>query len=109
MYSEGNFKSRFGKQKGNNYFVIDPMHTMSAGAFGRRLRGITLKASEGKLEVAELKQADYRINMFRGCKPYEFERFLRPLTSSVKKYKHHELRDVLFVSRFQRPSSEKPA
>ena len=81
-------------------FVIDPMHTMSAGAFGRRLRGITLKASEGKLEVAELKQADYRINMFRGCKPYEFERFLRPLKSSVKKYKHHELRDFMMYYLF---------
>ena len=75
-------------------FVIDPMHTMNAGAFGRRLRGIVSKPKEGKLVSDQLKQIDFRIKMFQGCKLYEFDRFLRS-TPSVNKYKHHELRDCM--------------
>ncbi len=49
-------------------FVIDPMHTMNAGAFSRRLRGSVSKPNEGKLGSDQLKQVDFRIKMFQGCK-----------------------------------------
>lgn len=81
-------------------FVINPMHTMTGGAFGRRIRGLAFKPNEGKLGSDQLKLVDYRINMFRGCKLIEFDRFLRALTLSGKKYKHHEMRDFVMYYLF---------
>jgi hypothetical protein len=50
--------------------------------------------------VALLKKVDDRILLFQKCKPRDFDRKLRPLSTSVNKYKHHELRNVLMYYQF---------
>ena len=77
-------------------FVIDSMHTLTAGAFGRKLEGIALIQSEGKLRKADLDAVDQRLFVFQGCKPLEFDRHVRSLSKCVRKYKHHELRQILY-------------
>ena len=67
-------------------FFIDPMHTVYPGNYGRRLVGFVEKKAEGKLSTQQLKQVDARILLFQKCKPAEFDRKLRPLTTCVNKY-----------------------
>ncbi|KZS01800.1 Uncharacterized protein APZ42_001432, partial [Daphnia magna] len=81
-------------------FVIDPMHTLTAGAFGRRLIGIASVKSEGKLKSSHIAEVDNRIRLFKACKPSEFDRYLRSLTTCGTKYKHHELRDCMMYNLF---------
>jgi hypothetical protein len=81
-------------------FIIDPMHTFTAGAFGRRLVGVASVKNEGKLKSSQLTEADNRIRLFKACRPSEFDRYLRSLTSCGNKYKHHELRDFKMYNLF---------
>lgn len=81
-------------------FAIDPMHTMHAGAFGRRMKGIAFVKAEGQLSKELLTIVNHRILMFQQCKTSDFERVLRPLTTSVRKYKHHELRNMMMYYLF---------
>ena len=81
-------------------FVIDPMHTLTAGAFGRRLVGIASVKKEGKLKPSQLAEVDHRIRLFKSCKPSEFDRYLRSFTKCSSKYKHHELRDFKMYNLF---------
>ena len=81
-------------------FVIDPMHTLTAGAFGRRLVGIASVKKEGKLKPSQLAEVDHRIRLFKSCKPSEFDRYLRSFTKCSSKYKHHELRDFKMYNHF---------
>lgn len=77
-------------------FVIDPMHTLTAGAFGRKLEGIAHVPSEGKPDGASLGKINSRLELFSQCKPLEFDRHVRNFTACVCKYKHHELRQFLY-------------
>ncbi len=76
-------------------FVVEPMHTFYAGCVGGRLKGIACNPNEGKLSPSQLKQVDQRLELFKKCKPLEFERHVRSLSKCAKKYKHHEIRDML--------------
>lgn len=77
-------------------FIIDSMHTLTAGALGRRLQGIAQVSSEGKCSSDALKKVNARVDLFAQCKPTEFDRHVRNFTSCVCKYKHHELRQFLY-------------
>lgn len=81
-------------------FAIDPMHTVYPGNYGRRLIGFRSEIKEGKISVAQLKQVDDRILLFQKCKPWDFDRKVRPLSTCVNKYKHHELRNMLMYYQF---------
>jgi hypothetical protein len=74
------------------------MHTLTAGAFGRRLAGIASVTREGKLKTSQLTEVDHRIALFKLCKPSEFDRYLRSLSNCFSKYKHHELRDFMMYN-----------
>lgn len=76
------------------------MHTLDHGAFGRAITGLAYEKNEGKLGVNSLRKVDHRIKLFAKCKPYEFERKLRILSSNAKQYKHHEQRDMLLYYLF---------
>ena len=76
------------------------MHTVYPGNYGRRLIGFRSEIKEGKISVALLKKVEDRILLFQKCKPWDFDRKLRPLSTSVNKYKHHELRNVLMYYQF---------
>ncbi len=76
-------------------FVVESMHTFYAGCVGGRLKGIAGKANEGKLSASQLLQVDQRLKLFEKCKPCEFDRHVRSLSKCAKKYKHHEIRDML--------------
>ncbi|KZS03094.1 Uncharacterized protein APZ42_034264 [Daphnia magna] len=76
-------------------FVVEPMHTFYAGCVGGRLKGIAGNPNEGQLSSSQLKQVDQRLELFEKCKPSEFERHVRSLSKCAKKYKHHEIRDLL--------------
>lgn len=76
-------------------FVLEPMHTFYAGCVGGRLKGIAGKKSEGKLSSSQLAKVDQRLALLKLCKPFEFDRHVRSLSQCVKKYKHHEIRDML--------------
>jgi hypothetical protein len=91
------FYNRFDLVKG---FVIDPMHTVYPGNYGRRIIGFVEVQAEGKLGSTQLKQVDAHILLFQKCKPMEFDRKLRPLSTCVNKYKHHELREFLMYYQF---------
>ena len=80
-------------------FAIDPMHTVYAGAYGRRLIGFRSEVNDGKLSQLLLNQLDNRILFYGQCKPWEFDRKLRSF-SSCGKYKHHELRNLLMYYQF---------
>jgi hypothetical protein len=45
-------------------FVIDPMHTVIEGAFGRRLEGFVFVPAEGKLTSKQIAEANKRIKFF---------------------------------------------
>ena len=76
-------------------FVVEPMHTFYARCVGGRLKGIACNPNEGKLSSSQLKQVDQRLKLFKKCKPLELERHVRSLSKCAKKYKHHEIRDML--------------
>ncbi|XP_045024703.1 uncharacterized protein LOC123469643 [Daphnia magna] len=76
-------------------FVVEPMHTFYAGCVGGRLKGLAYNPNEHKLSSSQLKQVDQRLKLFEKCKPLEFERHVRSLSKSAKKYKHHEIRNML--------------
>ena len=46
-------------------FVVDPMHRLTEGAFGRRLSGIASVKREGKLKPSQLSEVDRRIALFK--------------------------------------------
>lgn len=73
-------------------FIIDPMHTMWAGALGRRLKSFVTRKQEGKLSTLQLAKVDIRLKMIESCTPYEFNGKLRSLSKSSSKYKTHEIR-----------------
>lgn len=77
-------------------FIIDSMHTMQAGAFGRALFNLVHSKTEGGLSKKSLADIDRRLAIIKQCKPSEFDRHVRPLSKCVNKYKHHELRQVLY-------------
>ncbi|EFX73111.1 hypothetical protein DAPPUDRAFT_325620 [Daphnia pulex] len=81
-------------------FALESMHTLDHGAFGRAITGLAYEKKEGKLDVNSLRKVDHRIKLFAKCKPYEFERKLRILSSNAKQYKHHEQRDMLLYYLF---------
>ena len=81
-------------------FPIEPMHTMYACCFGRLLKGIVSVKKEGKISKNLLSLIDSRLRLFKKCKPFEFDRYLRSLKNCVNKYKHHELRDLLMYLLF---------
>lgn len=81
-------------------FNLDPMHLMFAGCFKRRLKGLVSVTTEGKMKGSDLASADARLKLFQRCKPAEFDRYVRPLSSCVDKYKMHELRDFLMCYLF---------
>jgi hypothetical protein len=76
-------------------FVLESMHTLDHGAFGRAMVGLACEKKEGKLDTLSLRKVDHRIALFQQCKPYEFERKLRILSRNAKSLKHHELRSML--------------
>lgn len=81
-------------------FVIDSMHTLTAGCLGRRWEGIAKVASEGKIGRDDLNKVNSRLALFEGCKPFEFDRHVRNFSKCVSKYKHHELRQFLYYLLF---------
>jgi hypothetical protein len=76
-------------------FSLDSMHTM-LGTVKRALEGIVFYKHEGKLPTEKLKVLDDRLDIFKLCKPLEFDRYVRSLTTSVSNYKDHELRQFLY-------------
>lgn len=77
-------------------FIIDPMHTFFAGAFSRRLNGIARKRHEGQVTLLQRQQIEDRLKLYKKCKPYEFDRYVRSLLNCGEKYKFHELRQFLY-------------
>jgi hypothetical protein len=80
-------------------FALDPMHTVYAGCYGRRIQGFRSERGEGKLSSNQMQRIDKRILLFQKCKPSDFDRKLRPLSAS-QKYKHHEHRNLLMYYQF---------
>ncbi len=80
-------------------FVIDPMHTVVEGAFGRRLEGFILVPGEGKLSNAKIDEANQRIKYFHLCRPYGFDRYVDKL-EKCKNYKIHVKRNILYYLLF---------
>ncbi|KAK4015244.1 hypothetical protein OUZ56_030227 [Daphnia magna] len=81
-------------------FVIDPMHTVIEGAFGRRLEGFVFVPAEGKLTSTQIAEANKRIKFFHLCRPYGFDRFVDKL-EKCKNYKIHVKLEIVarkFVS-----------
>ncbi|XP_045026785.1 uncharacterized protein LOC123470533 [Daphnia magna] len=76
-------------------FIIDPMHTVIEGAFGRRLEGFVFVSGEGKLSTTKIAEADKRIKFFHACRPEEFDRYIGKL-STCKSYKVHVKRNILY-------------
>ena len=76
-------------------FSLDSMHTM-LGTVKRALEGIVFFKHEGKLPTEKLKVLDRRLDIFKLCKPLEFDRYVRNLTTSVSSYKDHEIRQFLY-------------
>jgi len=81
-------------------FNLDPMHLVFAGGFKRKLKGIVSVTTEGKISPDKLASVDQRLKLFERCKPAEFDRKVRPLSTCVDKYKMHELRDLLMYYLF---------
>lgn len=81
-------------------FVIDPMHTFFAGALSRRLVGIAKHRYEGQVNLNQRTDIEARLKIFRTCKPYEFDRYVRSLLNCGEKYKFHELRQLLYYLLF---------
>ena len=80
-------------------FVIDSMHTVFEGAFSSRLQGLAFHPLEGKLTPRKLAQVEERIQYFKYCKPYEFDRCVGKFCK-VKNYKIHVLRQFLYYYLF---------
>jgi hypothetical protein len=80
-------------------FVIDPMHTVIEGAFGRRLEGFVSVPAEGKLSTAKITEANRRIKFFHLCRPYGFDRYVGKL-EKCKNYKIHVKRNILYYLLF---------
>ena len=80
-------------------FVIDPMHTVIEGAFGRRLEGFVFVPAEGKLTSTQIAEANKRIKFFHLCRPYGFDRFVDKL-EKCKNYKIHVKRNILYYLLF---------
>jgi hypothetical protein len=55
---------------------------------------------EEKLDKNNLRKIDHRINLFAKCRPCEFERKPRILSSNARRYKHHEQRNMLLYYLF---------
>lgn len=95
-------------------FVVEPMHTFYAGCVVGRLKSIACKANEGRLCASQLGwswsvidhdqwsliiQVDQRKKLiYEKFKPYEYDWHVRSLTKCAKKYKHHEIRDMLMYT-----------
>jgi hypothetical protein len=80
-------------------FVIDPMHTVIEGAFGRRLEGFVFVPAEGKLTSTQIAETNKRIKFFHLCRPYGFDRFVDKL-EKCKNYKIHVKRNILYYLLF---------
>ena len=78
-------------------FSLDSMHTM-LGTVKRALEGIVFFKHEGKLPTEKLKVLDMRFDIFKLCKPMEFDRYVWNLTTTVSSYKDHEIRKCLYFS-----------
>lgn len=77
-------------------WVIDAMHTVFAGAFGQRIKGIVDLRFEGQVGLDHKAEIESRLKLFQACKPCEFDRHVRSMVKSVNKYKFHELRQLLY-------------
>ena len=73
---------------------------MLAGAFSRQLFGRSTVGMEGKLSKSKINEIDGRLKLFKKCKPYEFENYLRSLGNCVTNYIIHELRAALYYDFF---------
>jgi hypothetical protein len=76
-------------------FVIDPMHTMIDGAFGRRLIGFASVPGEGKLSKTQLAEVNTRIAVFKSWKVNDFDRYVENL-NGCGNYKMHVKRQFLY-------------
>lgn len=81
-------------------FIIDAMHTVFAGAFNQRLKGIAQLRHEGRVNIVKRNKIESNIRLFKKSKPYEFDRFVRSLVNCGSKYKFHELRQFLYYLLF---------
>jgi hypothetical protein len=83
-------------------FVINPMHTVTEGAFGRRLEGFVSVAAEGKLSTAKITEANRRIKFFQMFRAYGFDRYVDKLEKCINN-KIHVKRNILYYLLFRLP------
>lgn len=80
-------------------FVIDPMHTMLEGAFGRRLEGLANVRDEGKLTKTQLVEVNRRICLYKNWKVNDFDRSVGKFEDCAR-YKCHVKRQFLYYLLF---------
>lgn len=76
-------------------FIVDTIHSMVEGTFGRQLKGIISVLDEGKISKAKLSEADSRLHIYREWRPNDFDRFWDKV-SNFSKSKMHVKRQCLY-------------
>lgn len=80
-------------------FVIDSMHTMIEGAFGRRLEGLAKIPSEEQLSKTKLAEIERRLAIFRTWRVNDFDRSVGKF-EDCRKFKCHVKRQFLYYLLF---------
>jgi len=76
------------------------LKAITIGNYHRRITGWIHQRKEGQLSALLQTRIDQRLQLYGLCKPFEFDRKIRPISTCVNKYKHHELRELLMYYQY---------